>query len=254
MNDFISLSCPSCGGHLKLDSKTREYTCDYCGTNHRVRNEDVEFYGRCPVCKRNDKVEKVSALIHKQDGLARLFPSPKFPNNYLEFKPRLEPKPLPEPSFEFVPKGKWNKHKILGFSLIVLTIILLISLFNLGERSTFIQIFFSIAFFVGILLSGILLIIGFGTDNRASSIQHAQKIKKWQGDNKKIQEDWENEERIAITKFQDEKEYFTRRYSIGKERFNLLYYCYRDDCIFIPGEDDYTSSANFEEFIYKGMY
>jgi len=66
MSDFITLSCPTCGGHMQLESTTREYTCDYCGQRHIVRNEDIEFYGRCPICKRNDRVEKVSAIYQNE--------------------------------------------------------------------------------------------------------------------------------------------------------------------------------------------
>jgi len=82
MNDFITLACPSCGGHLKLDRKTREYTCDYCGQQHRVRSEDIESYGRCPVCKRNDRVEKVSSICNNFSNS---------PINHSKFAPPVNP-------------------------------------------------------------------------------------------------------------------------------------------------------------------
>ena len=256
MNDFISLSCPSCGGHLKLDSKTREYTCDYCGTNHRVRNEDIEFFGRCPICKRNDKVEKVTALIHKQDGMARLFPEPEFPNNYLEYRPEPEPEPLAEPQYEYVPRKKWNIYQILGLSSVILTLIMLISMFTSGNSSPAKQIFLLLSMFAFIICaigSLIFLMTGFGVDTKASDLNYSEKKAKWKEDNQKIREDWENRERIANKGFQKGKEFFSKKYSFGMERYNLLYYCYRDDCIFIPSESDYASSSNYKEFIYKGM-
>lgn len=42
MADFITMSCPSCGGNLQIGDETFRYICDYCGNEHIVdRTEGV---------------------------------------------------------------------------------------------------------------------------------------------------------------------------------------------------------------------
>jgi len=252
MNDFISLSCPSCGGHLKLDNNTREYTCDYCGTSHRVRNEDIEAYGRCPICKRNDKVEKVSALINKQEGLARLFPPPEFLKNYNNYLPGRKPGPLPAPHYVKIPKKKWNIFKILGFIVLDLSVILIaLSSMRIITSEDIMTIICcnGFVFFVALIL----LTIGLSSDRKASDLNHSGKIVKWKEDNQKNIEDWENRERIAFNRFREEIKYQTKRNAIVMERYNSLYYCSRDDCIFIPGEDGHAAPSDLKKFLYKDV-
>ena len=65
MSDFVTLSCPHCGGKLEVSRNTLSLVCQHCGTEHLVRREEgsilLEGFARCPVRKRNDRVEKVSA-------------------------------------------------------------------------------------------------------------------------------------------------------------------------------------------------
>jgi len=79
MDDLISLICPSCGGKLSVQKDTTTYVCDYCGQTHRLRAEDIEAFSRCPVCRRNDKVEKLTSIRKRQDNLAQSFPLPNMP-------------------------------------------------------------------------------------------------------------------------------------------------------------------------------
>lgn len=37
MADFITLTCPSCGGKLQLTDDIERFACGYCGTEHIVR-------------------------------------------------------------------------------------------------------------------------------------------------------------------------------------------------------------------------
>jgi predicted RNA-binding Zn-ribbon protein involved in translation (DUF1610 family) len=58
------LSCPNCGGKLDVSPTTLSLLCQNCGTEHLVRREAgnilLEGYARCPVCNRNDRVEKLT--------------------------------------------------------------------------------------------------------------------------------------------------------------------------------------------------
>jgi hypothetical protein len=37
MADFVTLTCPSCGGKLQITSDLDRFACGYCGTEHVVR-------------------------------------------------------------------------------------------------------------------------------------------------------------------------------------------------------------------------
>jgi predicted RNA-binding Zn-ribbon protein involved in translation (DUF1610 family) len=37
MDDFITLTCPSCGGRLEITKNIERFTCPYCGQEHMVR-------------------------------------------------------------------------------------------------------------------------------------------------------------------------------------------------------------------------
>ncbi len=38
MKDFITLTCPSCGGKLHFTHDIDHFTCEYCGSEHIVKN------------------------------------------------------------------------------------------------------------------------------------------------------------------------------------------------------------------------
>jgi DNA-directed RNA polymerase subunit RPC12/RpoP len=71
MAEFINLVCPSCGGKLKIFPNTTVLTCQHCGNEHMIKHDAggailLEAFARCPVCGRNDKVEKVTAVLAHQ--------------------------------------------------------------------------------------------------------------------------------------------------------------------------------------------
>jgi primosomal protein N' len=37
MSDYVTLSCPSCGGKLEITSDIDRFACAHCGTEHVVR-------------------------------------------------------------------------------------------------------------------------------------------------------------------------------------------------------------------------
>lgn len=44
MPEFISLSCPSCGGKLQIKSGMERFACGYCGNEHMVINQGGALY------------------------------------------------------------------------------------------------------------------------------------------------------------------------------------------------------------------
>ena len=69
VNDFISLSCPACGGKLIISTNTNSVKCDYCKSEHLIRREggvvELESFAACPICHRNDKSQKISTFPDK---------------------------------------------------------------------------------------------------------------------------------------------------------------------------------------------
>lgn len=118
MNDLITLKCPSCGGNLEIRENTSVLKCHHCGTEHLVRRETgsviLESYAQCPKCRRNDKVEKISSLLRKENkdsGLAISLSPPALPENLP--KPDLKPKPELPPKPEPLPQPKpISKHTL----------------------------------------------------------------------------------------------------------------------------------------------
>ena len=69
--DLIPAQCPNCGGKLHVDPSLDSLTCQFCKTEHIIRRNasgtiSLETFARCPLCKRNDQVEKISAILNKQ--------------------------------------------------------------------------------------------------------------------------------------------------------------------------------------------
>lgn len=162
MGDLITLSCPSCGGKLEVDANTSILICQHCGTEHIVNRSGgsitLESYARCPICRRNDRVEKITSLLRKENPdsqLAISLASPKLPDGLprpsLKPKPELLPKPeplpkpklLPKPAPKEKPKLILSKPKkstltigiillVLGYFLLAVTISILIEEWDTG--------------------------------------------------------------------------------------------------------------------------
>lgn len=41
MENFISLNCPSCGANIRISDDAQRYRCDYCGTEHILKDREV---------------------------------------------------------------------------------------------------------------------------------------------------------------------------------------------------------------------
>ena len=80
MTDFVSLTCPSCGGRLKITNDIERFACAYCGSEHIVkRGEGV--ISLSPVVEGLDKirsgVDKTAselAIVRLQREIAELEP------------------------------------------------------------------------------------------------------------------------------------------------------------------------------------
>jgi len=71
MNNSFSLTCSQCGGQTQLPKGRTRIKCPYCGTEQVLTGEiaqQVQMEGAhiCPVCNKDDKLEKVSAIVTRE--------------------------------------------------------------------------------------------------------------------------------------------------------------------------------------------
>ena len=257
MNDLITLTCPSCGGKLQVNPNATTLVCQHCGSEHLVRREggiiSLESFARCPRCGRNDRAEKVSAIMssHTQNidshewrtevyiapngqRMSRQVAIPKTMKQTSELAKRLSPpkKPfsLPKPRLIPYPRKKSNTALTVGLILLVISLVTFIGLLITGifipesgifdePMAIFICIIPSFITLVGSLILSILGFVNIGRlkqkynqawsaiarKNREANLQ-------WQSANDRIMSKWQH----------------------AMDRWDALYYCHRDDCVFIP--------------------
>ena len=160
MDELITLSCPSCGGQLRLEPNTTTYTCYYCGQQHRLRVEDLEAYGRCPICHRNDKVEKVKAIIHKGDKLSTRLAPPENPEKSYIYEPKAKPQPLlkPNPGREKIRSKYSNRALLCLFVSLVFLVLFVVMVIKDPDRAY--QIWYLLLSFFGLILAIVYFIKG----------------------------------------------------------------------------------------------
>ncbi len=252
MDDLITLSCPSCGGQMRLESNTTNYTCFYCGQQHRLRVEDIEEYGRCPICRRNDKVEKVTAIRLKGGKLSARLAPPEDPEKSFNYQPKPKPKPLQKPTIvDGIVKSKFTKYSKIIF-LISIALLFLFFILVSKDATRFYPVWFILFGFIGLILSFVFYIKGIIDGKKLNKTYQEQQISTWILKNEKIEQDWSDYIQKYDTEFHQKSAIMKEKYSKAMLRYELLYYCQRDDCVFIPGESAHAPSARMMEFLYRG--
>lgn len=251
MDDLITLSCPSCGGQLRIEANTTNYTCYYCGQQHRLRVEDVEAYGRCPICRRNDKVEKVRAIRLKKENLAARLAPPENPEITFVYQPKAKPEPIKKPTFnEGMTKSGYTKRAQIILPLSIGLLILFVVLLS-QDYSRFYPIWFLLLGFIGLIFSIVYFIRGKFDEKKLNKKLQQQTIEDWRLKNEEIEKEWSDYIQKYDNDFHQKSAMMTGKYANAMKRYDLLYYCHRDDCVFIPGENGHASSAKLEEFLFR---
>lgn len=226
MNDFISLTCPSCGGKLNIEKNTPTYTCEFCGQIHKLREQDIEYFGRCPTCHRNDRVEKLTAILNKQDHTSIKFRPPEnlkqvYFHRLLDSNNAV--KHLEWVTLEEKQESVYKKRgKLFGIgSAVALTtsLLLLIQMVNSSGQGVLAGII------IFLLLVGSIVLLVFGAINWLKGKQDQQKYQ---------------------TELLKQK---TLQTQILMKRYDKIYYCQRDDLLFIPGEEDSAPGSNYEQYL-----
>jgi len=277
MADLIKLVCPTCGGKLKVSRNAVALTCQFCGNEHMVKHEAggavmLEAFARCPVCGRNDKAEKVSAVIasqsheisgveqksevvtdaqgHKQTivrdvpftrkqvsvlGQQLAAPSPPDPSLFPSFPPA--PKP---------PTRGW------GIAAILAGVLGLLLACGVGDSALSALIEFADSytpsgssdiplsglalavaaaivglFALGFVALGIFLTVRASRPNANVTARYQGQLEAVKREHARIQGSYEH----------------------AMARWKELYYCARDDCVFIPGENSSAPLSKMNEYL-----
>lgn len=278
MATLVSLVCPSCGGKLEIASNVTSIACQYCGTEHMVKHEAggavmLEAYARCPVCGRNDKVEKVSAVIASQTheisgteqkteekvnaqgqkqvvvrdvpftrkqvsvlGQRLASPPPFNPSTLPAFPPA--PKPVKGGGISTIVAGVVCLGIALCGGAVAVAMLFPSEITYTQTEVTNIYLAFGLGAGVGVLffLIGAALVIGGILMIVRARKQHPLALAQYQEQVESV-----NRERERITK----------QYEIALDRWNRLYYCARDDCVFIPAEGTSALVAGMQEFLFR---
>jgi predicted RNA-binding Zn-ribbon protein involved in translation (DUF1610 family) len=270
MNDFITMQCPNCGGNLTVGTNALSLRCEHCGVEHMIRREAggivLESYARCPVCNRNDRVEKVTAILrsqtHNSQGITyqtrttmvrvgEMFipvnqnvAVPIHTSQTSELAKHLAPPSQPQLNSNIaIQDGTSHLALVLA---ILLTIVGLVFLFCTvtaavlfwGSTSSGFDteiVINLIGGFITLIPIGIgivLFVFGVPRERRAN----AEKAAIADGKRRELRRQF------------DEQSY---RWKIAMERWNKLYYCGRDDCVFLPGTNTYAPVTSMVEYLFN---
>jgi hypothetical protein len=256
MANFITLNCPSCGGKLSVSPGTISLTCQHCGNEHMVKQDaggalQLESFARCPVCGRNDRCEKVSAVIasqsHEISGIEKKTETivnpqgqrvevvrdvPFTRQQISTLGARLAPPGAPQISTELPPSpgsGSWILSGVLtaglGACLGLGGLLYLVGgaaeAVSQTGSATSEEILVTLLAGCGGSAAGLVVIAAavgifiMGRRNVARrKEEHAARIRDIFSERRQVQEAWD----------------------AAMERWRSLYYCARDDVIFLPGE------------------
>ena len=274
MEDIIQLICPACGGKLNVSPNASLLVCQHCGTEHIVRRQGsavtLESFARCPRCGRNDRAEKVSAILssHTQNISSSEIQMRIVPNQYgqpiyqrvsvpktltqsSELAKKLaapeRPNPLSKPIMQPLPHKKSNSKLTFGIILLAISVIGVIfsilfasiGLTGNGDYSFLITILCLVptilAGGVGILLT----ILGITSSQKLKS-RYQQEYNQTIQRNKNIFQNW-----------QETNQRIMQNYQNAVDRWNALYYCHRDDCVFIPEEGSSAPLESMKDYLFQ---
>ncbi len=270
MKDLITLNCPSCGGKLQVNPNATTLVCEHCGSEHLVHREGdavtLESYARCPRCNRNDRAEKVSAILssHTQNidseelrtevyytpsgqRISRQVAVPKKMKQTSELAKKLsppeKPKPLPKPRLKPYPNKKSNAFLIIGIILLVVSALIFTGTLLAGFMEFFedtgMFLICLIPSFLAIVIGIVLTILGIVNHSRVKN---------------KYQQAWSavaRRNRNVTQQWQEANDKHMANWQKAMDRWEALYYCHRDDCVFIPEEGTYAALSKMKDYLFE---
>jgi hypothetical protein len=228
----------------------------------------LESYARCPICNRNDKAEKVTAILrsqtHSAQGIAyqtvtttvntgfgstpvsQQVPVPVQTSQTSDLAKFLAPPIKPEPDKSIIVDEKPSHKSLVGalfFGLAgvgFLLLTLIVFAIYLSELSNIENIVVAAATVLGLILLalsslGLSVFLFIATvpkerrRNRERKSAYEEKIRQRQHGNEEAE----------------------RRWATALDRWNQLYYCGRDDCVFLPGTNSHAPVSAMVDYLYR---
>jgi|GEM_PF-1263848 hypothetical protein len=253
MSDFITISCPSCGGHLTRRASAATYTCDYCGQRHRVPKEEIEDFGSCPLCKKNDRVEKARVIHYRGDAFSERLAPPRNPEEFLEYRPGE--KPLP--NYKQVENTEKHKLTRLGKAITIAaaaffvpaTCLLVNAIEDYEAIAIAVSALISLVFFA-MLAGAILWLLGRHKEKGLLQIGKQRLVAEWEKQNELNDSRWSSHLDQYNREYEKQLALLKKNFARANQRYDQVYYCYRDDIVFIPGEPTHAPSSKLEWFLY----
>jgi uncharacterized membrane protein required for colicin V production len=256
MRDFVTLTCPSCGGILEVLPNTLVFECDHCGNTHQVNREiqdSIESSGHCPRCLKNDRTEKLSSILashtHQLEGntVSETSYQDKDGNWYttsstVPFSGTQTSTLAQKLSPPSKPKLKSN-YPAYSLASFIESLALLFALFCVGSLS--LAIIMSIAILgqglyngsANAILGGILGIL---VEIIIGAFLMVVYTKKYLPKQKEAKKQKEAELKIEIGEWNN-----------AMFRWDQLYYCYRDGIVFVPFEKQIIPINDLRAYINK---
>lgn len=243
MNDFINLSCQHCGAALQVDKDLTRTKCPYCGQESIVKMGEgtlLESRSRCPVCHRNDRTKKVSSIMTSTGENRAYFaipPKPSRPANAI---------PAPPPQHPVEDMIKSIKPQLR--TLLIVGVLAIGSLFcALSDPS---NNSFAFLFFIAFGVAAFFMYRRYQSEKQNTA--HSQ------NDYQNKLNDYQaqvNEYQQALQKQQSYQDGLYQSWLVNWEaavaKWNKLYYCDRDDCVFVPGSESSAPLKEIEKFCYQ---
>lgn len=235
--ELIPAVCPNCGGKLQVDPNADTLTCQFCSTEHIIRRNvsgevTLEAYARCPLCKRNDQAEKASAILNKQISQSEHIEARQ--QVYTDMKGRAYTRTvnvpvqtvqasnlaqrLTPPCAPNTKSQNWPVILLLLFGILFFVLGSCCSLsgilgllktsLNSSDFGTRLTNLFAYGFLPFFLSVGLFFLWNFSRRKE--------------------------KERLQLEQIDINDAY--KRWQYAKSRWDKLYYCGRDDVVFIPGE------------------
>lgn len=242
MPKLITLNCPNCGAPIGIDDGEATIQCNYCASEHLIISDNESYSLKnniiCPRCNKNDAVKKVSSLVWKNPDLISFF------------KPAEETM-INRKTITFFQKKRGIIHPSwILWGLIVPLSLLLISGFIKFTDDVRAGKWLHRPFYDYFIQMAVYIFVGFVWWKLFELYQNKKKIgEKGHSDQvKEKDEDYKKELfKIEVGNGNGEK---SSLWISAIKRWDKLYFCERDNCIFIPGEEDSYKPDELPKLVY----
>ena len=269
MADFITLVCESCGGKLHLTEQVNRFVCPYCGHEHIAKQPVDSLISNCacPVCGKDDQVQKLSSIVSSgtssKTGISRTIQHTDIKgkeeyytrdrkyvgkgdisgNASTTSTTRTETQEQsdlaarvsapPRPAAPEVPKlGLFERFDFLKIMVMLIFGVVGALLAEVVDQN---NEYVAMAFFViaaGLAAVGYSRLRPGAKSDGSFSKRRMQKEKAYAEAQQQYKED-------------------TALWEAAMQRWNTVYFCHRDDVVFVPGEPSSVPPSQLVPFVYQ---